>query len=88
MINILNNAKDVLISNIENHDDRLIFIRTSKNKNTIFISIKEGVGLGLYMSRKIVEEINYGKITVKNVDYIHNDKEYKGAEFKIPLPIL
>ena len=111
MINILNNAKDVLVENIENHDDRLIFIATSKNEKSIFISIKDsaggipqdiiedifnpyfttkdkdGTGLGLYMSKKIIEETNHGSITVKNVDFTFNKKEYKGAEFIIQLPL-
>ncbi len=43
LINIFNNAKDVL-KDIENSDDRLIFISTLKKENDIFITIKDTGG--------------------------------------------
>ena len=42
LINIFNNAKDVLV-NLED-EDRLIFIRTSKNENGVNIDIKDSGG--------------------------------------------
>ena len=47
----------------------------------------QGTGLGLYMTRKIINSSMGGEITVQNKKFTHNKKEYKGAEFKIKIPI-
>lgn len=47
----------------------------------------QGTGLGLYMTRKIINSSMGGEITVQNKKFVHNKKEYKGAEFKIKIPI-
>lgn len=49
---------------------------TTKNENG-------GTGIGLFMSREIIEKHMNGFISVSNVEYTHNDKLYKGAEFTI-----
>ncbi len=46
-----------------------------------------GTGLGLNLAKKIIEEQFKGNIEVKNEAFKHNNKEYKGAVFKITIPI-
>ncbi len=47
---------------------------------------KDGTGIGLYMSRQIVENMN-GKLDVSNVEFEYEGQDYKGAEFTISLPL-
>jgi len=45
-----------------------------------------GTGLGLYVSFDIISNILQGTLEVENKKFIHNDKEYKGAQFIVTLP--
>ncbi len=101
-INILNNAREVLIE--KNKTNRNITIEYYKSKDNIIFEIndnaggipsiimnkifepyfstkqnKNGTGLGLYMSKTIVEKNGHGILGVQNTDI--------GASFKIVLPI-
>ena len=46
----------------------------------------QGTGIGLYMTREMIEHHMNGSISVKNVEVNHNGKTYKGAQFIIALP--
>ncbi|RBQ29333.1 ATP-binding protein [Aliarcobacter vitoriensis] len=46
----------------------------------------QGTGLGLYMTRKIINQSMGGDISVKNIKFMHNNIVCKGAIFKITLP--
>ena len=46
-----------------------------------------GTGIGLYMSKLIVEKHLDGELNVKNISYSFKNKIHKGALFKIILPI-
>ncbi len=45
-----------------------------------------GTGIGLYMSNQIITKQFKGTISVKNIVFTKDNKEYKGASFKIVLP--
>jgi len=47
----------------------------------------KGTGIGLYMSKMIIEEHMTGNIQVSNTDYIYKDIACRGALFKIILPL-
>jgi C4-dicarboxylate-specific signal transduction histidine kinase len=100
LLNILNNAKDILIDN--QIKEKKIWINLFKRDEFIVIEIednaggipeniidkifdpyfstkleKNGTGLGLYMSRMIVQEQMKSTLKVKNTD--------RGAKFEIAL---
>jgi PAS domain S-box-containing protein len=112
MMNILNNAKDVLLEKCLN-EKKYIFIDVYSSKNSIHIDILDnaggikeeiidkifepyfttkhksiGTGIGLYMVEEIISKHMDGEITVSNKDFIHENKNYKGAMFSIKIPIL
>jgi len=46
-----------------------------------------GTGIGLYMSKMIIEEHMNGTIGASNIEYIYDDIPYVGASFEICLPL-
>jgi len=46
-----------------------------------------GTGIGLSMTHKIITQRHNGSIEVENVAYTHNEKEYKGACFRIDFKV-
>jgi signal transduction histidine kinase len=46
-----------------------------------------GTGIGLYMSKLLVEKHLKGTLSAKNKEFLYMDKTYKGALFEIILPI-
>ncbi len=53
---------------------------TTKHKN-------QGTGLGLYMTHQLIRTNMNGKISVKNKNFIFNNKNYTGASFNISFPL-
>ncbi|WP_404318487.1 PAS domain S-box protein [Malaciobacter canalis] len=47
----------------------------------------QGTGIGLYMTKEIVNKHLNGSIDVKNIDFNYKEKNYTGAEFTIILPL-
>ena len=45
----------------------------------------EGTGIGLFMSQNILKHMA-GSIEVKNIEVVHNNKQYTGASFEIKIP--
>jgi len=101
VLNIMNNAKDVLMES--NKKNRLILIKSSEESNSVILSIEDngggiltkpknkifepyfstksasnGTGIGLYMSKIIIDKNMNGKLRVVNTS--------QGAKFLINIP--
>ena len=108
-LNILNNARDVLVE--KEIKNKLVYIKCEQTNNLNIIYIQDnaggipkdiidkifdpyfttkhhsqGTGIGLYMSKTIIEKTMYGEIDVKNRRWTANESEYFGACFIIKLP--
>ena len=110
IMNILTNAKDVLLSK-GNDFRKLIFIEIYKENDKSIFSIKdnaggipieniekifepyfttkgdEGTGIGLHMSKEIIQNHMNGELKVENSTFDYQGEEYKGAKFTIILPL-
>ena len=47
----------------------------------------QGTGIGLYMSREITTKHLHGELNVTNKSYEYDNITYKGARFRISLPL-
>lgn len=108
-INILNNAKDIMLE--KNVEDKKIYILSKSNENTHEIRIfdngggvneaiiekifdpyfttkhkSQGTGIGLYMSKEIIEKKFNGTLSVLNKEINIHHELFKGACFQIKIP--
>lgn len=93
----LNENKFVFIDLYKDHKNTILKIRDNANGIPLEVSkniFKQnyttkgkstGTGIGLFMSRLIIEKHMDGKINFANCKYIYNNVEYLGAEFTIIL---
>ena len=99
---LLENNKEkeklIFINTYKENDNLIISIKDNAGGiqkeiiNNIFDSYfttkgKKGTGLGLYMSKNIINESIKGKLEVKNIIYLHDEKQYIGAKFFITIPL-
>jgi len=79
--NVVINIKDNG-GGIENHIVNKVFepYFTTKHKS-------QGTGIGLYMTQEIITKHLNGYIKVKNEEFRYKEKKYKGASFKISIPL-
>ncbi len=109
IINILNNAKDAILTS--GVDEKVIKIDVSEENNNIKIEIYDnaggipedimprifnphfttkeetgGTGIGLTMSKNIIEEHFKGSLLAKNTQFELNQNSYYGACFTIIIP--
>ncbi len=47
----------------------------------------QGTGIGLYMTESIITKHLNGELTVNNIEYVYEEKNYTGAIFTIKLPL-
>jgi len=108
-LNILNNAKDILVEKEIKHKFVEIRYEETQTDNIIYIHDiaggipediigkvfdpyfttkhqSQGTGIGLYMSKDIVEKHMFGKLSVSNKAIKIKDNNYYGACFKIEIP--
>ncbi len=110
-LNIISNAKDVLVNNVDDKS-RFIKIIVDSHKNFLIVNIidngggveKEilekifepyyttkyksaGTGIGLYMSKEIIQRHLKGQISCKNLEHTKDGKNYIGASFTIKIPL-
>jgi len=112
VLNLINNAKDVLTSQVELKQKMILVILKQTKKNIIiniidngggikddiitkifdpYFSTKHksmGTGIGLYMSKELVQRHMMGKISYKNIKHKFGQiKFYNSAMFSVELPL-
>ena len=107
-LNILGNAKDILIE--RDTKEKLVLFRIKENSNSSIIEIYDsaggipediilkifdpyfttkhqshGTGIGLFMSKEIVQKHLKGDLTASNEEFFIDGKRYYGACFRVSL---
>jgi PAS domain S-box-containing protein len=107
-LNILNNAKDILIE--KDLEERVVLIELYKYEDYAIVAISDnaggikddvankiydpyfttkhksqGTGIGLFMSKRIVEQKFNGILENRNRKFVCNEKEYFGATFFVKI---
>jgi len=98
ILSTLNGIRYIEISAIKKKDTTIVFFKDNGggiDENIIhkvfepYFTTKhksQGTGLGLNMTYNIIQHSFKGTIDLKNSEFIHNDKRYKGAQFTLTLP--
>ncbi len=109
-LNILNNAKDILLE--KDIDTKIVLIKIKIKSNQVIININDnaggipkniqmkifdpyfttkhqsqGTGIGLFMSKQIIEKHFNGTLTANNADFKVDESKYHGASFCIKLDL-
>ena len=96
-----NNQKKFIFIDMKLIDNTQVEIRIKDNAGGISIEIidkifelhfttkgdQDGTGIGLYITKEMIEKHMFGKIEVNNVVYEYEGVTYQGAEFIIILPM-
>ena len=97
----IDNQKKFIFIDMKSIDDTQVEIKIKDNAGGIPVDIFDkifeshfttksesgGTGIGLYMTKEMIEKHMFGKLEVKNVDYEYEGIPCKGAEFTIILPL-
>jgi len=95
------NQKKLIFVDMESIDDTHAEIKIKDNAGGIPLEVldnifeshfttkgeSDGTGIGLYMTKEMIEKYMFGKLEVRNVEYEYEGITYNGAEFIIILPI-
>ncbi len=95
------NQKKLIFIDMELIDNNHIEIRIRDNAGGIPIDIidkifdsrfttkteSDGTGIGLYMTKEMIEKHMFGKLDIRNLNYEYEGENYTGAEFIIILPV-
>jgi|GEM_PF-914380 len=99
LLNDIHEKKLIFITATTNNDQVKIVIRDNaggiKNNsidkifNSHFTtkSHSKGTGVGLYMSKLIIEDHMKGQISAENIEFNHENESYCGAQFTLKVPI-
>ncbi len=88
-VNMKNNKTSLLFEILDNGggiDNSIITRIFEPYFTTKFKS--QGTGIGLFMSKNIIDNSLNGNIKVENVEFKYENKKYKGAKFIIEIPYL
>ncbi len=86
-INVKDNKTSLCFEIIDNGggiDDNIINRIFEPYFTTKFKS--QGTGIGLFMSKNIIDNSLHGNIRVENTEFEYENKKYKGAKFVIDIP--
>ena len=86
---IVNSKKDFVFVNISDNGGGIPTLIMQKIFEPYYTTKYKsaGTGIGLYMSKQIIEKHIKGQISCKNIEIIINNQKYDGTSFLIKIPI-